>query len=53
MLIQEKSFIEEAISMVLEPKFSNDEVSILILKCITKKKEDGLKSALVDRFIKI
>ena len=37
--------------MVLEPKFFNDEVSILIPKIMTKKEEDGLKSALVVRFV--
>jgi len=37
--------------MVLETKFSNDEVSILILKSITKKEEDGLKSTLIDHYV--
>ena len=32
---QEKIFVEEAIGMVLELEFSNDEVSILIPKSIT------------------
>lgn len=37
--------------MVLEPKFSNDEVSILIPKSIIEKEEEGLKLALVGRFV--
>jgi len=34
--------MEKEIEMILDPKFSNDEVSILIMKSITKK-EEGLK----------
>lgn len=51
--MQEKPFIEEVVEMVLEPKLSNDDVSILILKSITKKKEEGLKLNLVGHFVGI
>lgn len=37
--------------MVLDPEFSNDEVSILIPKSITEKEEEGLKSTLVGHFM--
>ena len=37
--------------MILEPEFSNDEVSIFIPKSIIEKEEDGLKLTLVGQFV--
>lgn len=50
-LMQEKPFVDEAIKMVLEPEFSEDEVSIIIPKSVIKKEEDGLKPTLVGGFV--
>lgn len=39
--------------MVLKPKLSNDEVSILIPKSIIEKEENEIESALIGWFIKV
>jgi len=39
--------------MVLDPKFSNDEISILIPKSVIEKEEEAQKLALVGRFMQV